>query len=180
MRRLSMFFVLFSVGLTAQTPAGTTSAVLIQPPASQSCPVTFSVERKSNEAMVEVKSAPTLSGAKRASESHGQGLQFSFAESPTSAIVKAEITVHGSVRGAQVIPASTRTKAAEDSTETIELGSDAGPKLLHPAIWTKKMTAITWVELTKLVYADKSTWESSPQSRCTAAPSLVVLVDSAH
>jgi hypothetical protein len=41
------------------------------------------------------------------------------------------------------------------------------------------MTAINWLELTRLEYADGRVWQASAESRCVAAPNLYVLVDSA-
>jgi hypothetical protein len=48
---------------------------------------------------------------------------------------------------------------------------------LHPVIATRSMTAINWLELTRIEYADGKVWQASPESRCAAAPSLLVLVD---
>jgi len=42
------------------------------------------------------------------------------------------------------------------------------------------MTAISWLELTRIEYADGRVWQPSAKSRCVAAPSLYVLVDSAR
>ena len=85
MRPSSMILLLLfaPTALVAQT--GTTATVFITPPASESCPVNFSIKRSPNFGLVEVKGA---------AGSHGQGLQLDFAL-PQSPIVKAYITVHG-------------------------------------------------------------------------------------
>jgi hypothetical protein len=36
----------------------------------------------------------------------------------------------------------------------------------------KSMTAVSWLELTRLEYADGKIWQANDSSRCVAAPSL--------
>jgi hypothetical protein len=66
------------------------------------------------------------------------------------------------------------------SEEIFHLTGSLENPLLHPAIRTKDMTAITWVELTKLVLADGTTWESSTPGECVIQPSLYVPVNTAN
>lgn len=139
-----------------------TSTVLVAPPASQSCPIHFSADRKPNAGLEVVKGNEPP---------HGEGLQITFAGKLPSGIVKASITVHGASTAARMVPAA-GGKAAADSTETFQLT----PVAERSSIWTKNMNAINWVELTRVEYADGNVWEPTAESRCTAAPSLLVLV----
>ena len=77
-----------------------------------------------------------------------------------------------------MLPALSLAASKFDAIETTVLTATADSPLLHSSVWTKKMTAINWVELTRLEYADGTTWQASPQSHCSAAPSLFVLVGS--
>jgi hypothetical protein len=108
-------------------------------------------------------------------------LQINFTSSSGSAIVKADILVHGAKTfGHEGLLLTGSTSATRNDTESIQIAGTAGAPLLHPVIWTKAMTAISWLELTRLEFADGTVWQASAESRCTAAPSLLVLVDAAR
>jgi hypothetical protein len=173
MRSSSLFLMLLLAppALVGQTSAGSTSAVFTAPPASQGCPINFSVKRSPNSGLVAVNH-PNAPG-----EPPAQGLELNFRNPRSSAIVRAEITVHG-MSGVHMVPAAAAQKGS-DSTETFVLTAGEDSPLLHPSIWTKKLNAIAWLELTRIEYANGTTWQPSTASRCTAAPSLLVLVDSA-
>jgi hypothetical protein len=164
---LMLFFS--GAGAAAQATAGSTAAVFTEPPASESCPVNFSVERKSNSGLVAVD---------RGDEAYGQGLRVNLDRAPSN-VLTAEITVHGMTAGG-MIPAASRARHRGDATETFELNANGGAALVHSSVWTKRMTAVTWVELTRLVYSNGTTWQTSRESRCSAAPSLLVLVAAAQ
>ena len=151
-----------TANLIAQTA---TSTLFVAPPASQSCPINFSAERKPNTGLEVVKGNEPP---------HGQGLQINFTGKLPSGIVKASITVHGASTAARMVPAATG-KSAADSTETFQLT----PVAERSSIWTRNMNAINWVELTRVEYANGNVWQPTAESRCTAAPSLLLLVDSA-
>ncbi len=108
---------------------------------------------------------------------HGQGLTINF-KKPATQIVSADIVVHGSPASVHIIPATPSTP--KDVTETFHLTSSTGEPLLHPAIWTNHINVVNWVELTRLDYADGTTWQASTPRQCHAAPSLLLLVDSAR
>jgi hypothetical protein len=121
-----------------------------------------------------------MKNVRNADVPRGQGLQINFVPFPAAAILKAGITVHGASARLHMVPASAAAANREDVAETFELTSNAEGPLLHSSIWTNKVVAVSWVELTRVEYADGTTWQASPESRCTAAPSLMVLVDSAR
>ena len=104
---------------------------------------------------------------------HGQGLALNFAQAETQ-IVSADIVVHGYPNSMFVVPA---TLLREDVTEFFHLTASEGAPLLHSSIWTKRLM-VRWVELTRLEYADGTTWKPSAPHQCHAAPSLYLPVSS--
>lgn len=106
---------------------------------------------------------------------HGQGLTINF-KKPATQIVSADIVVHGYPASVHIIPATPAVPS--NVTETFHLTNGAGAPLLHPSIRTNHISVVNWVELTRLNYADGTTWQPSAPRQCHAAPSLYVLVDS--
>jgi hypothetical protein len=197
MRLSSMFFALLfaPLALSAQpTPANSSPAQTDQQRqlldqlqrkvqqmraaglrAASACPVGFFVNQRPDGAVIWTSSTPTP---------HGPGLTITFgspariAQLP-SPIVSASITVHGMSARLRALPVASSVSPADDASETFLLAGNSGQPLLNPAIWTRTMNAISWVELTQLVYADGTTWQASPQSQCIARPSLFVPVAAA-
>lgn len=170
MQSSSMILILLlsSLSVAGQSNAGSTSAVFAQPPASQSCPVRFSADRLS---------VPALRNVDKAAPSAGQGLEINFSALPTATVVKADVTVHGTSAGLRMSPAALSAIKRDDAVETFQLTASEGKPLLQSSIWTTKIAIVSWVELTHVEYADGTTWQASPESRCAAAPSLFVLVN---
>jgi hypothetical protein len=154
---------------------GAASAVLTPPPASESCPVMFSAQRTPHGGLVTVK-RPGV--GEHAGALPGLGLRIDFRIPRTVGIVKVGLTVHGMslVDGVHAMPALYGTPAGANSTETFELSGSADSPLLHPSIQTTQLSAIAWVELTRVEYSNGSTWEAAEHSRCVAAPNGFLLV----
>ena len=174
MRPSSMIFVLLlaSASLAAHAQADASHLLFVRPPASQACPVTLSATREPSGPLHSVESTPTP---------RGQGLQINFAGSTNRGIVKADILVHGvSTPGREGMILTGPAPGSGYSTESIQVMGTADAPVLHPLIWTKSMSAIGWLELTRLEYADGTVWQASAESRCIAAPSLYVPVAAAH
>ena len=93
-----------------------------------------------------------------------------------SHIVAADLVVHGYAVGTRFIPA---TSVAHEIAESFHLDAVGGYPLVDSPIRTTHIAMVTWLELTRIQFADGSTWEPSAGSRCSAAPSLFVLVNSA-
>lgn len=161
--------LLSSAALMAQTNPHGAPALFTAGPASESCPVNFFVDRTS-------ASAVRMFANENKSIHSGLGLEMNLARSGASKVAKATVTVHGSSPQAHLMPATTHTDA--DMTETFELRSDAEANgQLHSAVWLKKMSAVSWVDLTDIEYADGSTWHASSLSQCRAVPSKLLPVD---
>jgi len=174
MRSALIVFVLLSTSasLSAKAQAGAMHPLYVQPPASKDCPVGLSANREPGIPIQSVKGE---------SISHGQGLQINFTTSAGRAIVKADILVHGvKTAGPEGLLLAQQRSSNRNTTESFQVAGTPAAPLLHPLIWTKSMTAISWLELTRIEYADGSVWQALAESRCVAAPSLYVLVDSAR
>jgi hypothetical protein len=91
-------------------------------------------------------------------------------------IVAADLVVHGYAAGTRVIPAAS---VAQEVAETFHLATVNDHPLVDSPIRTTHIAMVNWLELTRLQFADGSTWEPSAGSRCSASPSLFVLVNSA-
>jgi hypothetical protein len=105
----------------------------------------------------------------------GQNVQISFKQSP-SAIVGVDLTVHGVTMSAHMTPAAQPSRESELS-EVFHLSGSAGEPVLESALSTQRPMIITSVELSRIEYASGAFWQKSSTSRCSAAPSLFVLVD---
>jgi hypothetical protein len=110
---------------------------------------------------------------------HGQGLVISFTQ-PKAQIVSADLVVHGYPSGTRVIPATPLAPA--EITETVHLTSSPGQPLplFKSSIWMTHVTVVDWVELTRIGYADGTSWQPSIAQQCAATPSLFVPVASAQ
>lgn len=105
----------------------------------------------------------------------GQNLQISFKQSP-STIVAVDLTVHGVSMSAHMTPAAQSARES-DLSETFHLMGSATKPVLESALSTHRPMIVTWVELTRIEYANGTSWDESSTSRCAAAPSLFVLVE---
>lgn len=161
--------LLSSAALMAQTNTHNTPALFTAGPVSRSCPVNFFVDRAPAPIVRMFATDNKLSHS-------SLGLEMNLARSGALKVAKATVVVHGFSNKGRLIPAATH--ADVDLTETFELRSDAGAEgQLHSAVWLKKMSAVSWVDLTEIEYADGSTWNASSLSECRAVPSKLLPVD---
>jgi hypothetical protein len=172
MRSASIVFVLlFSfASLNARGQAGAMHPLYVQPPTSQACPVGLSATREPGG---------PLHSVDKTFVSGGRQLRINFTTSASQTIAKADIVVHGvkTLSGYEGLLLTGPSVSSQNNTESFQLVGSAAAPLLHPVIATRSMTAINWLELTRIEYADGKVWQASPESRCAAAPSLLVLVD---
>ena len=177
MRLSSMFLVLLfaPLALSAQYITGNSSPYRVELRAAPACPVGFSVDRTPDGAVIWINS-PQLRGS-HGQGPHGQGLDLNFAK-PATQIVSADIVVHGYLPTTHIIPATPSLPA--EATETFHLTASNGQPLLHPSVWTQHMVVVSWVDLTRIDFADGTTWQSSTPRQCSAAPSLYVPVTNAR
>ncbi len=163
-------FLLFSAALVAQTPKSA-SALLVAPPASQGCPVDLSANRLSGLEIVRVKPGeiqPRLT-------MHVIFRPAIESVSPSaSAIVSAKVTLHG-MAGSAVVSAG--SGLSSDATEdlTVLPAAEAG-RVYRGTVRVRKLTAVTFVEVDELTYADGTKWRASENSVCRVTPNGYLLV----
>jgi hypothetical protein len=104
----------------------------------------------------------------------GQGLQLNFQKSSVRSVVKADLVVHGVSNEGRVMPAAAGAPSGA-LTQTFHLTNDGEP-ILHSAIWTRSMSAVSWVDIVRIEFANGVVWQASPESRCRAVPNGFVLV----
>jgi hypothetical protein len=167
-----VFALLFAPASFVHAQAGSSHPLYIMPPASESCPVNLSADREPGG---------PLHAVDKDSVSTGQQLRINFNGATGLVIVKADIVVHGmKTSGSEGMVLTGPLGVSRKSSESFQLTGTPNAPLLHPLLSTKDMTAISWLELTRLEYADGKVWQASAESRCIAAPSLYLLVDSAN
>ena len=162
--------LLFLPTALASAQASLSFPLYIAPPASQSCPVKLTATRKSGFQLHSVESGKAILG---------QQLRLSFGSAAGTAILKADLIVHGArTSGHEGLLLTRQLGISRSTSESVQLTGTASAPLQSPMLSTKDMTAISWIEVARLEFADGSVWQSSEKSRCVAAPSLMVLVDS--
>lgn len=135
------------------------------PPDHMACPVNLHVDRRASIISREVdgKSIPT-----------GQGLDLHFFNEPEHSVVSADITVHGYAGG--VIEQPLTIRSYSELSEDFHLTGSASQPLADKLIWTAKIRGITWIELTRVLFSDGTSWQRTIPSECRVEPSLFVLV----
>jgi hypothetical protein len=157
--------LLAGASMSAQPNAGSPATVLPVLSAGQGCPVNFSAQRQAGLAVRSVRDGQ--------GKIDGQGLTITFQQLYTPKIAGVSVTVHGT--SGQTASMITNSGLQGDVSESFTLKRDApASSLSNSAIWTRKVKAIRWLELTKIEYADGSQWEPSKESRCRVQPGLLV------
>jgi hypothetical protein len=150
---------------------GSEKAVFVAPPASEGCPVGFSVQRRS-AAEVNWASSEARDGVQ------GLGLGVVFVAKDAGRILKVDLTVHGMGAGPRMMPAAGGSPDG-DVTEIFQLARGENLEL-PPGVWMRRVKSVRWVDLTEIEYADGSVWKAAAGSRCRVAPSLLVMVAAAR
>lgn len=157
---------LFAIGslLPAQQPA-TTSANVFQAPANQNCPVGLEASHSKQGGLRNV--GPSTGGAKQAYE-------LRFSSEPYRPIAQAVVTMYG-LAGSQFMPA--RNVADTTAAESFHVVPASGPNhRFRSTVNVTKLTAVQWVELKEVTYADGSKWTESPSASCLITPNGFMLV----
>ena len=154
--------------LTAQAPSTTGHSQYVLPHTNLACPVRLNAERRSATGMI-------LRETDGRARPHGQGLQVNFDRAQQLPIIAADLTVHGYSGGAIALPLT--VTSAKDLVQDFHLTGTSERPIVESSIWTSNMTAISWIEVTRLVYADGTTWQRSSSRECVFEPSLYVPVN---
>ena len=167
--------------------------VLVPSSNSAGCPVSLSAARQGRAAEWQAADYTqpdgwvTFPGQRSPSSAHtpptGQGLEVRLGGWRGQAVVAATVVVHGWSGPGSVLlgvsdskttgPARGRREAAK-SFHLQSGADDAG--LTHARLWTTGLTAVDWLEVTQLTYADGAEWHSGSSQHCHVTPSLLELV----
>ena len=102
-------------------------------------------------------------------EPSGPALYLTFRPTDAKRIAQADLILHGS-SGDRVLPAG--TGASADATELFLVSPSSGADHLFNSVVTmRKLTAVAYVELRTITFADGTRWHASATSACRVAPS---------
>ena len=164
--RLSSFLLTAAVTVAAQS-AATGTVLMQQQPFSQDCPVNLSASRLPGGGMARVTSDP---------KPKGEPFHLTFRSTDEQGIAQADLVLHG-MSGTQVIPAGTR--AGADATETFSVSPFRdGDHLFNSVVYMRRLTAVNYVELKSITFADGREWHASATSTCRVTPNGFQLVAS--
>jgi hypothetical protein len=177
MRHTHIFVsLLFATSLLYAQQSETAPHVFIangnQPLTITSCPVGFTAERRLSMEVI-----PIGAGHGKAH----QQLRLNLLPRNGRAITEASVTVHGSSNPGLMLPVEEMLSAEEridhEATQDFQLKPQPGePGLTLTTVSTHEITAIRWVDLTSLTYADSTSWHATDFSQCRAHISRLLLV----
>ena len=144
----------------AQSPA-----VLVAPPASESCPVSLFAEQRGG---LELRQTKDSSDTRTT-----QNLHLGLASTEEKNVAEASVAVHLFSSRARVLP--TATVAQPDRTEIFHLRAVMATETLVQDV-SVRGGYTAWVELTALRFADGSEWHRSRDARCATALNRAMLV----
>ena len=152
----------------AQDGSGTRSSQYRPLPLNVKCPVVLRVERRAPGMVRETDGRSTPGG---------QGIQLNFASRPHSPVVQIDLALHGYSGGVMVPLLS--AGSTKEVVEEFHLAGTSERPILEQTLWSRRMTAIAWIELTRVVFADGTSWQSTSPRECAFEPSLYVPVNDA-
>ncbi len=172
MRDLSLLSILFlaAASVPAQSNHDRFAAVLTAPVESRECPIGFYAKRQSGLVERAIRSGKQ--------DGFGQRLQLTFDHLQAPGIAKASVTIYG-VSGNVAYTPVAHTDRNGDVSEIFSLERRAGAvSLQNSEVWTRKIQAVRWVELTEIDYVNGSEWHKTKESQCRVEPSLLLEVNS--
>jgi hypothetical protein len=169
---VSLVLLFGSMTAAAQSfgPGSIQTTVLNAVPPSSDCPIGMRVQHGNGDQLLWAKDRPV---------GIAQYLQVIMSNSKSVDIVGAKITVYGFAAKTRYIPAQSPRTSSPDLTKTVGLdlmvkskgGQSTDLRLPH-------FTAVSWVDLDSVTYADGTTWHSSVGKTCHVVPELMRLVSS--
>jgi len=170
---VSLVLLFGSMAITAQSLVldGPQRVVLEAVPTGSSCPVGIQVQHRSG--------SERLQANQPQSKGIAQYLQVTMSNSRSLDIVGAQITAHGFDAKTRYLPAQYSRTSSPGLTKTVDLDltvkskGNASTDLRLP-----RFTAVSWIDLDSVTYADGTTWHSSAGKTCHVVPELMRLVSS--
>ena len=152
--------LLFTVSATLVAQAARPSSTLMmQQPLSQDCPVALHADHVPGGAIARAEDS------RRASH---EPLRISFRPTDAHGVVQAELVLHG-MSGSRVVPAGSQAQGS--STESFSVSpTPAASHYFDTVVYPHKLTAVEYLEVKSMTFADGTVWHASPSSTCRVAP----------
>ena len=131
---------------------------------SLNCPIGLSAQRTASLQILNASASRT--------PRVGQGLHLFFTPEAGSALRSVDLIVHGFDNHGRVLPMTDTNGAL---TKHFHFDAVSGSPLTTSDLWVERAGSLTSVELTKITYADGSTWQHSADSSCRAVPGLTLV-----
>lgn len=173
-RALSLAFFFGSLSLIGQSPAGqepSHPAVLKLVPLQNSCPIDMRVQQGTN--------GMTVSVGQSRPQGIAQLLHITMTNSKAVGVVAAQVTVHGFTAKGRVAPAEAVQSDPMQTTKTLNLDLRVGAKQdASTDLWVRAFTAVSFIDLDSVTFADGSSWHSSENAACHVALDGLMLISS--
>jgi hypothetical protein len=167
---LALLFGSMTVAAQSVGLGNSQQAVLEVVPTSSGCPIGISVQHGSSPELLKA-SKPQPPGI-------AQYLQVTMSNSKSVDIVGAQITAHGFDAKTRYFPAQV---SSPDLTKTSDLDLTVKSKGDGTTgLRLARFTAVSWIDLDSVTYADGTTWHSSVGTTCRVVPGLMRLVSSSR
>jgi hypothetical protein len=156
----------------------TTPSVLMQPRTLRSyCPVGLQVQHGPSLQKRNTNYGPFASPAPTVQE---QRIQLTMTNPTPKEIVSAQLTVHGFSDKWRAIPLAHAT-SNPDLTKTVNIVLNVkGNGHASSDLSLRRFTAVAYVDLDSLTYADGATWKATSSGACSVSPDPFMLVSEAR
>jgi hypothetical protein len=156
----------------------TTPSVLMRPRTPRAdCPVGLKVNHGPSFLKRDTEYGPFAPPAPKVQE---QRIQLTMTNPSSKEIVSAQITVHGFSDKWRAIPLAGATDTP-DLRKTVSITLNVkGNDHASSDLSLHRFTAVAYVDLDSLTYADGATWKPSSPGVCSVTPELFMLVSAAR
>jgi hypothetical protein len=156
----------------------TTSSILMQPRTPRAdCPVGLKVNHGPSFLKRDTDYGPFAPPAPKVQE---QRIQLTMTNPSPKEIVSAQITVHGFSDKWRAIPLAGATDVPDLRKRVNIVLKVKGNDHASSDLSLQRFTAVAYVDLDSLTYADGATWKASSQGVCSVSPELFMLVSAAR
>ena len=145
--------------------ANSSPAVVLAQPGSQNCPVALHADRVPGG---------VLSRAAQGKQLDGKPLHVAFRPNEAQGIAEVDLVLHGA-SGNRLRPAGSASSATETETFLVS-PRPARDGRFETVVYVRELTAVDYLELQSIRFADGTTWQASATSSCRVAPDGFMLV----
>jgi hypothetical protein len=149
--------------------------IVTLPPQTAACPVALRAQHLADGSMVRTSRDAHPKGV-------GQWLHLTVANPQAKQVTNALITVHGFADVPRMTEAAPAAEARADAQRTMTASFSTAPvsgaagQADGADVWVPGMTAVTSIELKRVIYADGSQWSFAGGGSCRITPDPLMLV----